>query len=141
MQIVGLGVSVISFVALFQICFDLHGKVADLKCAGGAFEQVEVRRAMEIRRDWFIEIKYEIHKRDKDMYPTSSLLEEIYSIVVKNRPRGARVRKGVDGLSRSPLREIMWINMVSGKLKTAYVYKVLVGVGLVRGAMPCAVIC
>jgi hypothetical protein len=75
------------------------------------------------------------------MYPTSSLLEEIYSIVVKNRPRGARVRKGVDGLSRSPLREIMWINMVSGKLKNAYVYKVLVGVGLVRGAMPCAVIC
>jgi len=74
------------------------------------------------------------------MYPISSLLEEICS-VVKNRPRGARVRKGVDGLSRSPLREIMWINMVSGKLKAAYVHKVLVGVGLVRGAMPCAVIC
>jgi hypothetical protein len=93
---------------------------------------------MEIRRDWFIEIKYEIHKIDKDIYPISSLLEEIHSIVIRNRPRGARVRKGVDELSRSPLREIMWINMVSGKLKATYVYTVLVA--LVSSEAQCHVL-
>ena len=50
MKIAGLSISVISLVALFQTCFNLYGKIADLKRAKGDLEEVEVRQEMEMRR-------------------------------------------------------------------------------------------
>ena len=143
MEIAGLSVGVVSLVALFQTCFDLYGKVLNLKHARGDLEEVKVRLAIEMHKIQYTKTKYEIHKIDKDtehmmtlyMAFISSLLEEISSIVVKNSPGGARVREGVDalrpgtdgrGISRSPLRKIMWIaadkNIVSSQLEKLHLY-------------------
>jgi hypothetical protein len=143
MEIAGLSVGVISLVALFQTCFDLYGKVADLKHARGDFEEVKVRLAIEMYKIRFIKKKYDIHKIDKDaegmmtlyLNIISSLLGDISSIVVKNSPRGARghedagaLHPGTDGrgISRSPLRKIMWIagdkNTVNSQLEKLHIY-------------------